>query len=126
MRAIKILAIIFSLWLIPVVSFASDDEAMARKWIKTAEDTLGLAEKTVQELIQNGIERISEQNDAVKVEWQSAGQWLSLAKSKLEQARKLCSEKKWKDCENIANESWQYLVKAATAAINAGRAAGIK
>lgn len=123
MRFIKIL-IIFSL--IPIIGFASNDEEMAKKWIKTAEDTLNLAQSTVQELVQNGIERVAVQNEAVRVEWKSAGDWLTLAKNKLDQARKLCSEKKWKECENTANESWQYLVKAATAAINAGRAAGIK
>ncbi len=123
MRFINIL-IVFSL--IPFIGFASNDEETAKKWLKTAEDTLNLAQSTVQELVQNGIERVAVQNEAVRGEWKSAGDWLAIAKNKLEQARKLCSEKKWKECENIANESWQYLVKAATAAINAGRAAGIK
>lgn len=109
---------------IPNVAFS--DESSAKKWVKKAEDTMALAESTVKELIQNGIEEISKRNDAVKEEWKSAGQWLSLAKKKLDEAKKLCIEKKWDECENIANESWQYLVKAATAAINAGRAAGIK
>lgn len=126
MRAIKILIVFsFVAAFVAIPAIASDEE-MAKKWIKTAEDTLNLAQDTVQELIQNGIEKISNQNEAVRVEWKSAGDWLSLAKAKLDQARKLCSEKRWKECENIANESWQYLVKAATAAINAGRAAGIK
>lgn len=124
MRRIMLLAVCGMLVALP--AFAQSDKELAEKWMKQAQDTLKLAEATVDELVKGGIEKIAKENEAVATEWKSAGEWLSLAKEKLEEAKKQCDRKKWKKCADLANESWQYLVKAATAAINAGRAAGLK
>ena len=102
------------------------DKERAQKWLKDARDTLALVEKTAKELIDAGIEKKAEENPAVKGEWESAKNWLKMAKEELKKAENLCKRKKWKDCANTANWAWQLLVKAATQALNAGRAAGLK
>jgi len=98
----------------------------AEKWLKTAKDTLALVEKTAGELVQGGIENIAQKDPAVKGEWESAKEWLSLAKEELKKAEDLCAKGKWAECSHSANWAWQLLVKCATQAINAGRAAGLK
>ncbi len=123
-KKLIVFSLVLGLVCISAISAEEARESDAKKWLKTAEDTLALVEQTAKELIDAGIEKIT--REEVKGEWSSAGEWLDLAKKKLSEARKLCEQKKWKECSDIANESWQYLVKAATAALNAGRSAGLK
>lgn len=98
----------------------------AEKWLKNARDTLNVVEQVARELIQKGIEEKAKFDPAIESEWKSANEWLAQAKKELEKAEKLCSQNNWKECANTANWAWQLLVKTATAAINAGRAAGLK
>ena len=113
----------FSVYLLPVFAQTRED---AEKWLKTAKDTLALVEKTAGELVQGGIENIAQKDPAVKGEWESAKGWLSLAKEELKKAEDLCAKGKWDECSHSANWTWQLLVKCATQAFNAGRAAGLK
>ncbi len=98
----------------------------AEKWLKIAKDTLALVEKTAEELVQGGIENIAQKDQVVKGEWESAKEWLSLAKEELKKAEDLCAKGKWAECSHSANWAWQLLVKCATQAFNAGRAARLK
>ena len=128
----KISGLVISFLIVAIISSAGSvfagggDKERAKKWLKDARDTLDLVEKTAKELIDAGIEKKAEENPAVKGEWESAKNWLKMAKEELKKAEKLCKRKKWKDCANTANWAWQLLVKAATQALNAGRAAGLK
>jgi len=105
---------------------AGDEEEFAKKWLKNASDTLELVEKTAKELLDGGIEEKAKKDEAIASEWDSAKKWLSMAKEELSKAKSLCEKKKWKECADSANWAWQLLVKTATAALNAGRAAGLK
>lgn len=129
----KISGLVFPFLIVAIISSSGSvlaggggEKERAKKWLKDARDTLALVEKTAKELIDAGIEKKADENPAVKGEWESAKSWLKMAKEELKKAEKLCKKKKWKDCANTANWAWQLLVKAATQALNAGRAAGLK
>ena len=129
MKALKLVSVVgIALLVIGGLSpaLAGSEKELAQKWLKNAQDTLALVEKTAKELIDGGIEKKAAEDEAIASEWNSAKKWLKMAKEELEKAKKLCKEKKWKECADTANWSWQLLVKAATAALNAGRAAGLK
>ena len=107
-------------------SLRAESREQAEKWLKQARDTLKVVESTAQELIEKGIEKKAQENPAIQSEWNSAKEWLGQAKEALKKAEKHCRKKQWKECGFQANWSWQLLVKAATAALNAGRTAGLK
>ena len=74
----------------------------AEKWLKTTKDILALVEKTAGQLVQGEIENIAQKDPAVKEEWESAKEWLSLAKEELKKAEDLCAKGKWAECSHSA------------------------
>jgi len=98
-----------------LVATADEGKESALSWQKQARDTRATVIGVVKELNQLG----DQGNPVVKNLIDDAGMWLKMADAEFAKGDKLMEKKDFRVASTAYNMAWQYLVKAATAGLNA-------